>query len=137
MLQSAEEFVILRTSDNPAEYHRAAHDEAPEAVWLDTIRRFPDMKIWVVRNKTVPLSMLYVLASDADPHVRWEVATKRKLDAHLFDLLSRDPDEGVRHCLACNRKIPLAVLQRLAADDSPFVRDVAVERLATATGGTS
>jgi hypothetical protein len=44
MIASAEEFVALRTSEDPEEYNRAAHDEAPEEVWWDVIRRFLVMR---------------------------------------------------------------------------------------------
>ena len=55
VITSAEEFVQLRTSRNPDEYHRAAHEEASVETWLDVIERFPDMRSWVAHNKTVPL----------------------------------------------------------------------------------
>ena len=45
MINSAEEFVRLRSSELPEEYWRAAHEEVPDAVWLDVIARFPDMRL--------------------------------------------------------------------------------------------
>ena len=41
MITSAEEFRDLRLSEDPAEYDRAAMEEAPLQVWRDVISRFP------------------------------------------------------------------------------------------------
>ena len=136
MIASAEEFVRLRTSVAPAEYRRAAHDEAPMAVWFDVMARFPDMKEWVAHNKTIPLEILDVLARDADIRVRATVAGKRKLAIELFELLAADPNETVRHAVACNGKAPLHVLRRLAADAAVRVNAAAAERLQRAAPGT-
>jgi hypothetical protein len=129
VIGSADEFVELRTSDNEAEHHQAVHDELPEAVCLEIIERFPDMRKWVAQNKTVPLAILRVLAVDPDERVRRMVAMKRKLDRELFELFSRDPDEIIRAGLTTNRKLPLDILQQLATDESSFVRAAAVRRL--------
>ncbi len=77
MIGSAEEFVRLRTSDDPAEYNRAARDQATESTWRDVIERFPDMRFWVAHNKTVPLSVLEILRQDPDDRVRDMVTSKR------------------------------------------------------------
>jgi hypothetical protein len=44
-------------------------------VWLGVIRDYPDMRFWVAQNKTVPVSILGVLAADDDQRVRSMVAT--------------------------------------------------------------
>jgi len=64
MINSAEEFISLRTSDVNAEYYRASHDDAEDATWLDIIQRFPAYKVWVIHNKTIPLTILEILALD-------------------------------------------------------------------------
>ena len=76
MIESAEEFVRLRTREDPGEYHRAAHEEASTGTWLDVIERYPDMRFWVANNKTVPLEVLEVLRQDADERVRSMVRCK-------------------------------------------------------------
>lgn len=76
MIESADEFVRLRTSDDPAEYRRAAHDDAAERTWRDVIARFPEMRFWVAQNKTVPLSVLEDLRNDPDERVRSMVRAK-------------------------------------------------------------
>ena len=104
MISTAEEFVRLRTSDNPQEYSRAASEHAERAVWLDIVGRFPEMRIWVAHNKTVPIEVLDVLAHDLDPAVRLAVAMKNKLSDDLFLLLASDIDDGVRQRISCNKK---------------------------------
>lgn len=137
MIASAEEFVRLRTSVAPDEYRRAAHDEAPMAVWFDVIARFPAMKEWVAHNKTIPLEILDVLARDADVRVRATVAARRKLAVEQFELLAADPHETVRHAVACNGKVPPQVLQRLATDGAALVSAAAERRLRQARPGAS
>lgn len=66
----------LRTSEDPDEHGRAAHDEASEDTWRDVIDRFPDMRVWVAQNKTVPLAILEELRSDPDVQVRSMVRAK-------------------------------------------------------------
>jgi hypothetical protein len=76
MIESAEEFVRLRTSEDPTEYRRAAHEEALESVWFEVIDQFPDMRFWVAQNKTVPLAVIELLRHDTDPKVRSMVRAK-------------------------------------------------------------
>jgi hypothetical protein len=76
VIESSEEFVRLRISDDPADYGRAAHDEATEETWRDVIKRFPEMRFWVAQNKTVSLSILEELRNDPDERVRSMVRAK-------------------------------------------------------------
>lgn len=129
MIETADEFVRLRCSGDPAEYGRAAHEPADEAVWREVIQRYPEMRTWVAHNKTVPLSILQVLSVDDDPRVRGSVAVKRKLSRGLFEQLARDADEGVRLAIIRNAKVPPDVLEQLAGDASEFVASAARDRL--------
>jgi hypothetical protein len=129
MIRSAEEFLHLRNSEQPEEYGRAATEPANEAVWREIIETYPDMRIWVAHNKTVPLATLRMLAKDDNDRVRHMVASKRKLDMALFMDLARDPDESVRHRVAANAKAPADVLRYLSNDESPFVAAAAAQRL--------
>ncbi|NJM06538.1 HEAT repeat domain-containing protein [Candidatus Gracilibacteria bacterium] len=131
MITNAEEFVRLRSSSNPNEYRRAAHEPAPETVWHDIITQYPEMWSWVAHNKTMPIAILERLSSASDPHVRTMVAMKRKLPEPLQIRLAHDPDSGVRNQLACNVKVTRIVLQILAADSELFIREKAQHRLAT------
>ena len=121
MISSAAEFCRLRESENPEEYHRAAHEEAPIEIWIEVVKRRPDMRFWVAQNKTVPFEVLEILASDADCRVRDMVARKRKITEAIALKLAEDPDETVRAALAINRKLPASALAKLQRDQSPLV----------------
>lgn len=127
MIESAEEFVRLRTSVLVAEYRRAAHEEASLRTWRTVVENHPDMRAWVARNKTVPLEILRQLAGDPDPQVRSAVADRRKLTPDIYDLLAADSNVSVRMRVAYNKKTPAEVIGRLAADPDQLVRDVAAE----------
>ena len=102
VIDSAEEFVRLRTSDAPADYNRAARDEASENTWHDIIERFPDMRFWVAQNKTVPLSVLEVLRNDADERVQHMVTSKRSwARAHPDDTSRPQGSENTRRTNRC------------------------------------
>lgn len=128
-IESAAEFVALRTSENPDQYHRAAHEEAPLEVWLDVIRQYPEMREWVAHNKTVPMEVLRLLASDPDWRVRHMVAMKNKADADILDRLAGDEDESIRMRVARHRNASSETLRRLLDDPWDQVREKAAERL--------
>jgi hypothetical protein len=128
-ITSAEEFVRLRYSTNPAEYHRAAHEEASLEVWRDVIERYPDARKWVPHNKTIPLEVLATLASDPDHMVRFTVAMKRKLTPDLLERLAGDEDESVRMQVARHRKTTRPTLERLRDDPWDQIREVVQKRL--------
>lgn len=129
MIESAQEFIRLRLSRLPSEYRRAAHEEAPDAVWRDLVANHPEMRSWVAHNKTVPIQVLAVLSRDPDPQVRHTVAGKRKIPEDMQLVLAGDADEGVRHSIACNAKVTKRVLEILAADRVSHVREIALKRL--------
>ena len=131
MIHSPEEFVRLRTSPDPAEYRRAALEPAEHAVWLDVLKRFPEMRFWVAQNKTVPHGILELLAADADPKVRGMVARKRKATPELLSVLAGDLDESIRFAVASNPSATEPVLRRLLQDSWSEVVRVAEERLRT------
>ena len=126
---NAEEFVRLRQSDRSEDYLRAANESAEKEVWLDIIQRFPEMRVWVAHNKTVPLEILAILARDEDPAVRSFVAMKNKLSSELFGLLARDRDSSVRERIAYNKNTPLEVLRVLTEDPNEAIASRAHQRL--------
>jgi len=126
---NAEEFVRLRQSDRSEDYLRAANESAEKEVWLDIIQRFPEMRVWVAHNKTVPLEILALLARDEDPAVRSFVAMKNKLSSELFGLLARDRDSSVRERIAHNKNTPLEVLRALTEDPNEPIALRAHQRL--------
>ncbi len=129
MISSAKEFVRLRTSESKSDYDRAAREEAPLEVWTEVVKNFPEMKIWVVGNKTVPSPVLELLARDVDVNVRDAVARKRNAPPEVLALLARDEDSGVRLAVAYNPKVPELVLKILLGDEWEEVRLKAQERL--------
>lgn len=129
VIDSAQEFIKLRTSELPDEYHRAAHEQAPDAVWRELVANHPEMRLWVAHNKTVPVTILELLHTDPSADVRCTVARKRKLPERLQQTLATDCDASVRHALACSAKVAPAVLQTLASDAESFVREAALQRL--------
>jgi hypothetical protein len=129
MIESAEEFVALRTSENSELYQRAAHDTATDSVWMDIIARYPDMRQWVAHNKTSPVHVLRILARDPDARVRHAVAMTRRAEPDVLDMLASDPDSSVRLRVACNKKTPKEVLLKLAEDPWEQIAEVARRRL--------
>ena len=116
MIESAEEFTRLRESEIPEEYVRSAEDELPLEIGMELVKNFPEMKQWVVINKTVPIEILELLADDEDENVRFEVASKRKLTRDLFLKLSKDPDATVRGRIVFNAKTPIDILRGMYPD---------------------
>jgi hypothetical protein len=129
MIKSAEEFVKLRESVKPEEYLRSAKDEAPIVVWYEVIRKFPDMKEWVVHNKTVPIEILCLLSEDPNPLVRSSVADKRKCPADILAKLAKDSDDGVRLRVAYNPKVTREILKTLTTDSWDEIVRVSKNRL--------
>jgi hypothetical protein len=106
MIASAEEFIRLRTSDLKEEQDRASRDMADTSIWMEVITKFPNYKVWVVHNKSIPIDILEILAQDKDAEVRAEVARKRKINDKIFSWLAVDTDENVKYALICNTKLP-------------------------------
>ena len=129
MISSAEEFYRLRTSENLEEQHRASDDVISEGVCYEIIATYPEIKKWVAHNKTVPLEVLRLLASDRDPRVRFAVAMKNKLPHDLMVQLGRDTDASVRQRVASNKNAGVEILEELAQDQSELVSASARARL--------
>jgi hypothetical protein len=129
MIDSAEEFVCLRNSWDRALYERAAHDEAPLRVWREVVERYPEMRVWVAYNKTVPLEVLKDLARDPDSRVRDMVAMKNKLTADILETLAVDPNDAVRMRVARHKHTTREILEQLRNDSWDEVRVVAAARL--------
>ncbi len=134
VILSADEFVRLRRSRLKSDYNRAAYDCAANEVWHDVIARFPEMKIWVVHNKTVPGEILEMLSVDEDAEVRIAVAMKRRTPPEVLLRLAGDSEFGVRMAVACNRKAPLSALRSLSMDSDERVATEAGRRMAERFG---
>ncbi|GAA1081904.1 hypothetical protein HDA36_002456 [Nocardiopsis composta] len=66
MIESADEYVRLRESNDGAAWQRIKREEAPLQVWLDIVRNHPDMRFWVTFNRTVPVQVLREISGDPD-----------------------------------------------------------------------
>lgn len=124
MIESAEEFIRLRNSENKEEYDRSAFEEASLETWYRVIEGYPEYACWVAFNKSIPLEILERL-SDGDERTRIFVATKRKLTKELFEKLSNDQSSTVRVRIATNKKTPVDILRALLADPSESVANAA------------
>jgi len=134
MIHDAEEFVRLRSSEDPAEYQRAANDPAETATWMEIVYGFPEMRVWVAHNKTVPVQVLDVLLQDHNPEVRAAVAMKNKLSPEVLALLAQDVSDFVRERVAYNKNTPMDVLRVLSRDKCSSVAAQAQSRLEVAEG---
>jgi len=131
MISSAEEFKRLRTSENLEEQQLSAIESADIKVWYDVIQKFPELKKWVVQNKTIQIEVLEHLVSDKDDKVRYAIARKRKINNRIFDILKSDSDESVRHALICNTKLTLDLKKKIKTDDSDWLRNELNEKIKT------
>ncbi len=129
MIESAEEFVRLRTSENIDEYSRAVKVEAPIEVWNEVIENYPDMSFWVAQNKTVPYEILELLADHSEDRVRSMVAMKNKLKESLLLKLASDSSDSVRANIARHKNVTLKVLNLLTGDAWAEVAKMASERI--------
>lgn len=129
MIKNADEFYTLRTSENIEEYTRAVNDCATTETWLEVIDKYPDMKEWVVLNKTIPIEILKKLSKDNDSNIRYSVAMKRKITPEMIEELSKDPDESVRKAIVRNPKTPKYIIEKLLNDEWEEIRVDAQNRL--------
>ena len=129
MIQSAEEFVRLRLSQDRAEYLRAAHESASDEVWLEVINNYPEMREWVAHNKTTPRTILEFLSNDSDPKVRHTVSSRRSAGEDILNKLAFDSSELVRLSVARNPKVTEKILLKLLDDELDYLVEVAKEKL--------
>ncbi len=129
MISTAQEFLALMRSEDPADYHRFRHDSAPIEVWRELITKYALANEWVARNKTSPVEILRDIAGDSRVVVRTEVAMTRRITEDIQEKLARDPDASVRNALANNSKATDRILAILAEDSEAFVRETAHRRI--------
>jgi hypothetical protein len=126
-IKSAEQFVAWLTSADRD--RRATQGAATVEVWLKTIKEYPELRFSVAQNKTVPVSILEILAQDEDARVRWMVAQKGKASPEILQQLATDPVDSVRMRVALNAKTPKTVLASLLQDPWDEVAQIARARL--------
>ncbi|MEU1304160.1 hypothetical protein [Streptomyces shenzhenensis] len=129
MIETADEFVRLRNSSDPQERRRTAVEEASAQVWMEVVDRYPEERVAVAQNKTVPLAVLEMLIDDPDARVRFMVAMKRKLSPDLLERLARDVDESIRMRVAQHRNTSRETLESLRNDPWIEIRAAVDDRL--------
>ena len=129
MIESAEEFVKLRLSEDPVEYRRAANEEALDSTWLEVIYAYPRMAGWVAHNKTVSELVMRRLSELRDSEVDMQLAMKRRTPPDILWRLAQSENESVRLTVALNPKSPRPVLELLANDEWERIRDVIQKKL--------
>jgi len=129
-MNSASEFVALRTSSAPSDCYRAAHESAPDEVWRDVVINHPEMAQWVAHNKTISTHMMEFIAQHGDVNARMMIAMKGKCPIHVLEMLAFDDHESVRNAVALNRKSPLHILLILANDEWETCASNATRRIA-------
>lgn len=129
MIESPEVFVRLRNSTDPTEYGRAATDWASVDTWLAIVRQYPEMRFWVAQNKSVPMDVLEILASDSDQRVRSMVASKGKLSSSILAKMAADESDEVRMRVARNRKTSREALEAMRDDPWTEIRVLVEQRL--------
>ncbi|MFG3096389.1 hypothetical protein [Streptomyces sp. NPDC048202] len=134
MIETADEFVRLRNSSDPLECRRAVADEAPPQVWTEVVDRYPEERVAVAQNKTVPLTVLETLVDDPDARVRFMVAMKRKLSPDLLERLAHDVDESIRMRVAQHMNTSRETLESLRNDPWSEIRTAVAERLGDVGG---
>ena len=128
MIKTAQEFKILLESENNEKRLLARNLDAKVEVWHEVIDKYPELKEWVVLNKTIQLEILKILAKDPNESVRATVARKRKIDREIFDILKNDSSESVRHSLMCNTKVPIDLKKEIKVDDSEWLANELKEK---------
>jgi len=129
VIESAEQFIHLRTSELKSDYDRAAHEAASDEVWLEVIERFSDFAPWVAHNKTISATIIYKLFELQSDEVLFVLAMKRRTPHDLLVKLSQHPNESVRLAIAKNAKAPREALDLLKEDDWVTVREAVADRI--------
>jgi hypothetical protein len=129
MIESASEFIRLLESETAEDRRKASHDGAPEEVWMELAREYPETRAGIALNKTVPLTVLKELASDQDARIRSLVAMKRRASADILQLLSTDSSDAVRMKVARHKNTPRTTLLAMRDDSWDEIRSVVTARL--------
>jgi hypothetical protein len=129
MIESAERFKALSSSQDEMDVNRSLFDSASLDVWMEIINCDAARHLDVAQNRTIPDEIKRMLVEKGNPTVRSMIAEKRKLPPDLFFVLSRDSDSLVRQKIAANAKTPPEILQHLLQDVDGNVARVARYRV--------
>lgn len=130
VIETADEFIRLVESDDPAERRRAAWETADLRVWMTLVTEHPEMRFWVAHNRTIPQEVMRVLAADEDWRVRDRIATKNSCPSDILEALSSDSHDAVASAVAGHPNTPSSALRRLARYPWEQVSGKAIRQLA-------
>lgn len=125
MIESAERFRALCSSQDQMDVDRSLSDPASLDVWVEIINTDAARHLDVAQNRTIPDEIKRMLVEKGNPTVRSMIAEKRKLPPDLFFVLSRDSDSFVRRKIAANAKTPPEILRHLLQDVDENVARIA------------
>lgn len=118
MIDNANEWIRLRSSDDSDDNYRAATETVPLAVWMQIHSKAPDLRAFIAYNRTSPPEMLAILARDENWLVRHAVAERQDAPTSALRELADDVDERVRVLVAGHPSTQRDVLQYLSRVDS-------------------
>lgn len=105
------------------------HVAAPADVWREIMTDYADLRRTIAMNKTIPESIIRILAADENPEVRSRIAHKRATPPDVQIELAEDPSDFVRVSICRNPKVPRKALEILTQDAVDWIVEEAQERL--------
>lgn len=132
MVRSAAQVVRMMPDGEESDLRRFEEEDISESVGLEVLERYPDKRMALLHNRRLPISILRILAADADFRVRRAVAQHPGLDAQLIEVLSIDDYPGVRLMLLFNPVVDSkTLLLMVRADPWSDLRRIGMKRLTT------
>lgn len=129
VIETADEFIQLASSDSDEERRRAALEDAPLDVWMNLVTRHPEYRFAVAYNKTIPDEILHLLARDSDWRVRQGVASKRRCPPDILALLAADENESISSTVASHPNTPPEALLALVNHPWEAIREKVARRI--------
>ncbi len=129
MIESVSHYLQLWSDEDASKRRLVVTESAAVSTWIDLVESHPELCDDIALNKSLPVEILELLATNASENVRFTVAMKSSLSASLFQLLANDSSETVRARIAFNKRTPVSILRQLAKDPSKLVSDKAKSRL--------
>lgn len=129
MIESSSEFVRLRYSENLEDCRKASWGEASIDTWMEVIDHYPELRVAVAHNKTIPEVVVRKLFAEHYEAVKSTLARKRRLPKDLMQALAMDSDEGVRMSIARHPKVTMKALAVLRNDSWEEIRNVVEKRI--------
>ena len=105
--------------------------EGTSEMWMKLLIDFTEYTEAISLNKKLPDEILEFLSLSIDNNIRYTIASKHKLPAHLYLKLSLDKNESVRMRIALNKNTPKDVLENMKNDEWDNIVEIVKKRLIT------